>query len=172
MADPENNIRKLLRIYCAPMQALEDCLQQMLTERSVGTAVGAQLDLVGKIVGQDRIGLDDDAYRRYIRARISANKSDGLIEDLILVAKLLIDDLVASIVIDNQGIATVVLRVEDLPVSEALADILITFLLTTKAGGVRVILESSAEAVVDWLVLDVGHLDTESMISARDHVLG
>src|SRR5262245_2616348 len=64
----DSNTQKALRALLAPAASLEHALQQLLTERNVNTAIGAQLDLIGKIVGRPRAGVaDDEIYRRYIR---------------------------------------------------------------------------------------------------------
>src|SRR5687768_16247400 len=98
-----NNIEKLLAVSVAPAQDLENCLQQLRLYRFVDTAEGDQLDIIGRIVGLDREGLDDDDYRRYIRARIAANNSNGTIEDLLTVAFLVVYDADAHYEVDNQG---------------------------------------------------------------------
>lgn len=139
-----NNIEKLLACLVSPVTALEDALQQLKSERFVDTAVGAQLDIIGKLAGQLRLGLDDDTYRRYIRARIAANNSDGTVEDILTVADLIVYNTAAYLHAENQPIATVVLKVENAAVTEALANILIAFLKDSVSGGVRVILEYSS----------------------------
>lgn len=136
-----NNIEKLVATLATPFQSIENMLQQLLTERSIDTAVGAQLDVIGKIVGQPRNGLSDDDYRRYCRARIAVNNSNGVTENLITVTDLIVYDDDAYYEIDNQGIATVVLRIQNLSITEELADIIISFLQDTVSAGVRVILE-------------------------------
>jgi hypothetical protein len=155
MADTPNNITKLLTALVTPHQSVEDTLQQLRTNRWIDSAEGAQLDLLGKIVGQLRNGLDDDDYRRYLRARISANISDGLVEDLIRVAVLIIDDDSITIEIDQQGMAAVVVRLSG-ALEATTAEILIKFLKLSVAGGVRVILEWSAVAPSGWFVWDTG----------------
>ncbi len=168
MADP-NNIKKLLTaIISAGIQPVENSLQDLLLNRSVSTAVGYQLDILGKIVGQVRQGLDDDTYRRYIRARITTNRSDGVIEDLITISDLVVFVDSATYQVDNQGAAAVVLRILGIATSEDLANVVIDFLNDAVSAGVRVILESSAESPSDWLVMDTGHLDQKKLISARD----
>jgi hypothetical protein len=166
MAD--NNITLLLRAIVGSVQTLEDAFQQLLTERGVDTAVGAQLDVLGRIVGQERAGMLDDDYRRLVRARISVNRSKGTIADVISVADLIVDDVLASLVVDNQGMAALVLRVEDQPLTDAVAELLIPMLRNTVSAGVRIILEWSPQPVANWLVLDVDQLDDELMIGAVD----
>ncbi len=166
-----NNIEKLLAVVVSPAQGVEDALQQLKSERFVDTAVGSQLDIIGRIVGQDREGMTDTDYRRYIRARIATNNSDGTIEELITVAFLVVNDVAATFEIDNQGIATVVLRVTGLAVSDALSDVLIKFLGAAVSAGVRIILESSAEAPSTWFQWDtVGKgWDNGKLIDAKDN---
>lgn len=154
MAETENNITKLVRALVEPAQGVENALQQLLTERLIDTAVGYQLDILGKIAGQTRDGLDDETYRRYIRARIAANNSDGNVEDLIKVADLVIYDDAALYEVNTHRIATVVLRLKDKAISQTLADSLIRFLRDTVSGAVRVILEYSDQAPSTWFKWD------------------
>lgn len=51
-------------------------------------AVAAQLDTIGRIVGQGRNGQDDATYLIYIRARIFLNKSKALRGDIIKLIQL------------------------------------------------------------------------------------
>jgi len=51
-------------------------------------AVGAQLDTIGRIVGQGRAGQDDATYLIFIRAKIFLNKSRARHDDVIKVLQL------------------------------------------------------------------------------------
>ncbi len=68
-------------------QNLEDMFQQLINERSINTATNAQLDDVGNIVGQSRqVGdqtLDDDDYRKFIKARAVRNYTNATPEEII-----------------------------------------------------------------------------------------
>lgn len=75
-------LENLLCVYLNQIQDAEDALWELATERFVDTAVGAQLDVLGVIVGQERQGLSDDDYRALIRARIKANNSEGTSNDI------------------------------------------------------------------------------------------
>ncbi len=164
-----NNISKFLTaLVSGGVQPIENALQALLLDRQVDTAIGAQLDVIGKIVGQARASLDDDTYRRYIRARITTNRADGVIEDLIKISDLVVFVDAATYQVDNQGVAAVVLRILGIATSEDLANVVIDFLNDAISAGVRVILESSAESPSDWLIMDTGHLDQKKLISARD----
>lgn len=65
------------------MTKIDKTLADMKTQRWVDTAIGKQLDGAGYIVGEDRKGRDDDAYRAAIRFRIFVNVSKGTRLDLI-----------------------------------------------------------------------------------------
>lgn len=157
MAD-SNNTTKLLTAIVAPMQSLEDALMSLMIERRISTAVGEQLDVLGRIVVQPRAGLDDDDYRRYIRARVVTNKSDGLVEDLIRIVSLLLDDENAVIHVSDEDMATVIVRSEGVEVPGDLADSVIRFLRAAKSGGVRLIFEYWPSGTEDLMFVfgDVG----------------
>ncbi len=65
---------------------IESALLDILKKRDLDIATGAQLDALGKIVGQSRIGATDDVYRLYIRVRILVNRSRGTCNDVMAVA--------------------------------------------------------------------------------------
>lgn len=149
MADADNNITLFLRAVLASVQDVENALQQLFRERRIDTAVGEQLDVLGRLVGQKRNGLSDDDYRRYVRARIAANRSNGSYEDLIKVTGLVLDDDAAYIHVRRAGTATVIVKVEDILLTMALGDIVLTFLKQAVAAGVRLILEFDIQAEAD-----------------------
>lgn len=141
----KTKIVALLRALVGPCASLELALQCLLTLRSVNTAVGAQLDVIGKLVGRPRNGVtDDDVYRRYIRAQIAANNSDGLIDQILTIAELVIFDDDARLRFRNEGTAAYVLVVDDVPVSAVVAKVLITMLRRATAAGVRGMLHTNA----------------------------
>lgn len=76
----------LLAAFTARCQELEDTLWDIFDTRFIERAEGTQLDVLGRIVGQVRIGPDDATYRVFIRTRIIANKSRGRPDDMIAVA--------------------------------------------------------------------------------------
>lgn len=80
--DAPNNLERLLNAFSAQAQAAEDAVWQLYTERSLSTAAGAQLDALGTIVGEERQGSDDIAYRGRITVRIAINTSRGRIDEI------------------------------------------------------------------------------------------
>lgn len=144
----KTKIINLLTALATPAVSLEDALFQLLVERGVDDAVGSQLDRLGVIVGQERGGLVDADYRRYIRARIAANNSRGNFEDLIKVAALVLNDDTITIEGETQN-GTVVVRLRAALTTDALAGITLSFLQDAVSAGIRVVLESWLTAESD-----------------------
>lgn len=134
-------IEAFLRALVHPLQSIETVAFQVYTERNVDTAIGAQLDILGRIVGQERGGYGDDAYRRLIRARIAVNRSDGTLEELLTIARLIIDDEDVVVVAEPQYPATIVLKATEAAITAETAGIALDFLQEAAAGGVRVMFE-------------------------------
>lgn len=67
------------------IQELENAIWQVLTERWLDTAVGAQLDVIGRIVNMPRRGWLDDVYRRLLGAQILVLGSTGTWPDLVAI---------------------------------------------------------------------------------------
>lgn len=67
-------------------QVLETALWQIVTQRSLANALGAQLDGIGRLVGLDRSsvpgGSNDEIYRLWLRAQVLVNLSNGTIAEL------------------------------------------------------------------------------------------
>lgn len=159
-------IRAWVCALATPAQAIEDALQDLLSNRAIDTGEGVQLNIIGKIVGQSRNGLSDDGYRPYLRARIATNRSRGITEDLIKIARLLINDALASVVIDNSGTAAVDVRIATVVLTEAIKQALLTFLQQGASAGVRVLLETLTEIDDDTLFTSLSAFTTPASISA------
>lgn len=164
-----NNQQKFLVVVGTEGQKIEDALQQVYSGYWIDEAVGSQLDVLGDVVGQARGGMVDDDYRRLIRARVSVNRSKGTIEDILTVARLVVDDDTVTYQIDNQGMATVVLRLMGAAVSSDLVrNLLLPMLRSTVAGGVRIIVEWSDSPPADWLIWDVTDWDDYEWVWVAD----
>lgn len=79
----------ILKALLNQVQALEDALQDITSERWLTTAVGAQLDALGQIVGEYRDGREDEDYRFALTLRIRINRSQGRVLDIFEVLNLL-----------------------------------------------------------------------------------
>ncbi|HYQ47146.1 MAG TPA: DUF2612 domain-containing protein [Polyangiaceae bacterium] len=73
----------LILSYVRRCQELENAAWDVILKRMIDNAENAQLDTIGKIVGQSRGGQSDSVYRAYITARIRINRSQGHADDAI-----------------------------------------------------------------------------------------
>ncbi len=87
-ADKNPVLAAILTSYLEEAQELEDAIWFVIYGRMLDYAEGAQLDMLGRIVGQPRDGLPDDRYAVQIRARIRINRSIGTPTDVIEVLQL------------------------------------------------------------------------------------
>lgn len=71
------------------LQAVEDDLFNLPLATSLRLATGDALDRVGAMVGEDRLGLDDGAFRRFIGARILVSQSEGTPEELLAIFRII-----------------------------------------------------------------------------------
>lgn len=84
------NMEKVLTIHAGGYQELENTLINLRDKTfSIDDSEGFQLDLIGELVGQARMGFDDAFYRILLYARIGINISNGEPERIINTLKLL-----------------------------------------------------------------------------------
>ena len=83
-------IEAILRALVRQFQDIEDAAWDCFVQIALDAAVGAELDMIGKVVGQKRQGYDDTNYRVFLSARIKTNRSDGKFATLSAIAKLLL----------------------------------------------------------------------------------
>jgi hypothetical protein len=78
----------LLASYTQEIQELEDAIWAVRLGRFLDNAEGAQLDVIGKLVGERRDGRADNVYRILITAKIRVNWSRGRPNDVIAVVRI------------------------------------------------------------------------------------
>lgn len=88
---PKPAINGVVESIGVGMQRIESMWNDFLRFRYVDSAFGAQLDIIGEIVGQEREGRDDADYRAAIKARISVNISNGEPDSVIEAVKFFTD---------------------------------------------------------------------------------
>lgn len=81
-----SKVTGILATYLRIFQDLENVTWDVINSRMVDTAVGAQLDMLGDLVGEPRKGRNDIDYRSAVRLRIRVNRSQGRAVDVIDVA--------------------------------------------------------------------------------------
>lgn len=118
--------------YLKEVQALSDAAWEVLISRLIDDAVDAQLDVLGKIVGEPRNERDDDTYRLFISARVRINRSLGLSLDILEVLAIIASG-TPKLVLEYYPAA---LLIEFLEETEHDPVLLFLMMLQTKAGGV------------------------------------
>jgi len=152
MASP--NLNAFLRALLRQVQYAEDAFYSVILSRFIGYASGVQLDAIGRLVGEARLGRSDDAeYRSAIRLRIFVNGSSGRPEDIIYVAR--------------QWTGFEVVNYEDLPQSSGAggnyrivipgwtldSGELLAFLQSISPAGVRIV---SVDNTFDYVPFEMG----------------
>jgi hypothetical protein len=134
------NLEAFITAIVRPIQRLEDVAWQLYTERGLELAVGVQLDVLGVLVGEEREGKLDEAYRRHLRARVRANRSNGTVEDLLAITRLILDDEDAELIMEPGYPAGLTLLIDGITLTEAVAETLIRMLRVAAAAGVKFLL--------------------------------
>lgn len=70
-------VRCMLDGFVSQIQELEDSIFNIAQAQSILNAEGAQLDKIGEIVGQERLGNNDEFYRILLLVKIGQNTSFG-----------------------------------------------------------------------------------------------
>lgn len=153
---PHNRIEALLAILVKPFQDVENAFVALNSLLSIELMGGVNLDAIGKILVQPRGGADDPTYRCYLRAKIVANRSTGRREDLIDVARLVLNDPTLGVQLRREGTATARMLITGGAVTSAVAAVLCELVIPAAALGVRLIVEWSTSPPADTFTFDVG----------------
>jgi len=76
-------------LYGNQVQDLENAMRELYFRLDIDRMAGTQLDKIGTIVGQNRLGFSDDFYRILIKVKIGVHVSEGTIEQVLTAWKLL-----------------------------------------------------------------------------------
>lgn len=135
-------IEAFLRVLTGPMQTLEQAFVDIIVKRQIDVAVGDQLAQLAKLVGQPILdGLSDTDLRRYVKARIFANKSSGTGRELIKIGRLVLDDADVYIHVTSVGPAVARIQLENAVVDWDVATILERDFYARAVGvGIRIVL--------------------------------
>ncbi len=131
----KTKIQALVGALALPAQDLEDALYQILTLRWLTSAQGIQLDALGRIVGQRRLGLDDPTYQLFLQARILVNKSSGGPEELISALKIVLSS-TATLELRYFLPCSFTMTIHGQAVTNVLAAVLAQLLTSARAAGV------------------------------------
>ncbi len=158
---PETNQQRILRVLLEPANVLETVTQQCLTMLHVDTAVGIHLTRIGLKVGAPRAGiLDDEVFRRIVRATITANRSSGIVRDINRVARLVVPESpLGTIVNRNVGQCAYILTIEGVEITSEIARALVRLIIRATSDGVRAIIGWTEDPVEDSLFWDTDTWD-------------
>jgi hypothetical protein len=151
---PKN--KAFIRALCKPMIALEQAFLDIIAQRDIDLASGEALNVIGRVVGQPQVNVTDVTYKSLVRARIPANKSNGMGNEILLVARLVLKDYASDADVAAAGTmqleirpqfpASFSLRVNNIDLPWELAELLAsTFLAKIAATGVHTFLEFTVQ---------------------------
>ena len=132
-ADSNPNLATLVSSITDEVQDLENAIWDVIVARLPDYAEGAQLDALGRLVGQRRDGLGDASYRAHIKARVRINQSFGQARDVIAVLRLV--DSATFHLVEEPGTRFYVFYDEP-PSTEAIGHELPALIRDTRAAGV------------------------------------
>lgn len=127
-------LAKVLGVFTSQVQDIENAVYDTLVGMRLENAVGAQLDVLGRVVGQDRESANDAEYRLRIAARRAANNSIGSAESVYRVFDILLPT--HTLAMEPQYPAAFVLNIVE-AVDAALVSMYRIFMQDTKAAGVN-----------------------------------
>jgi hypothetical protein len=137
-------------------QDLEDSAQSLLKLYDIDASEGELLDLIGRVVGQRRLGTLDPVYRLYLKARVLANRSTGTPENIYDVLRALYGAATARPMYIGGWNKQFAVRVRAVIEREA-ALVGADLLRSAKESGARGILEWQESADADLYYLDSAH---------------
>ena len=160
----------VVRAIVGPTQDLETALLQLLTERAIDTAVGVQMDVIGRIVGELRRGLNDDTYRFRLKTRVLINRSEGTREQLIQILVTALLPSSVTVAVKNEYPAALTVELFDFPADDVLTDELFRYLRGGTAAAVRVIFGSASD-IEDEMLYCPKHVTTGNALSIGSSIL-
>ncbi len=135
MTDPRNNTEKMVDIFAQQIQELETAYLQILIETRLSNSVGAQLDVLGIIVGRLRGGSADDRYRDLIQAQILINLASGTIPQILEILELILPDIDLELI--RYFPAAFEVEADDQPLPAGQGEIVAGVVKSAKLGGVK-----------------------------------
>lgn len=131
-------LKQFVDSFSTQGQHVEDMFQQVWTLRTIDNSFGAQLDGIGEIAGETRLGRPDEEYRIAIKFQLFLNISSGEPETLISATKFLTQATIVTYV--EIPSATVQLFTNGTAIDSNTA----SFMQSLAPAGVRIILTQIA----------------------------
>jgi hypothetical protein len=148
-------LNAIVASHAVQLQEIETMFVSLIVDMALPNAIGEQLDLIGRIVGEGRKGRSDDDYRVALGARIIINRSNGSVEDIIAVLKAA-EDLTYEVT--DLGYASLLVRIVGAIGSVSTAEI-DTVLQEVRGAGIRADLIYSEEDDADTFQFASGDVE-------------
>lgn len=84
-----SKLKGLLRSLINPFQEALEHLEKLGVSLYIDKAEGETLDIIGKIVGQERKGMSDEDYRPWLKVGVLLNTNAGTTENVLRIAYIL-----------------------------------------------------------------------------------
>lgn len=136
--------------YLDSDQSIEDVLWQVLVGRWPLTAIGVQLDMLGRIVLQDRGELSGEEYRMMLLGRIFVNRSNGRVEEMYELLSIL--GIIEDVILSEYHPAEIVVDVVQAEHGKVITDLAHDW----KPGGVRLLWVWNTHAKKDCFAMADG----------------
>lgn len=81
------NLKTVLEAIADQVQGIDDAIVDLIADRYLATAAGAQLDQWGVMLGEPRFGRPDDEYRRAILVRVLRNTTTATPDRMTRIAR-------------------------------------------------------------------------------------
>ena len=133
-------IEALLGAIAAEAQSLEESAYDVLVSTGLDDATGDALDQYGDLVGESRLGLADPDYRRFIRARLLANRARGTRDDLLDVWQIVTAEASAVRLFDHYPAGFTLLTVRSAFMSDSVARRVVRIMTSIKPAGIELAL--------------------------------
>jgi hypothetical protein len=83
-------LKALVRSLTKPFEEVLENIESLCDGRYIDEAWGARLDILGKIIGQPRMGMDDETYKAWISVGIRLNIGSGTSLDVLNILRILL----------------------------------------------------------------------------------
>lgn len=142
--------RELVEVIASEIQEADDALVAVTAQLHLDRAEGAMLDAIGNEVREGRGGRSDADYRRGIAIRVATNRSRATAEDVIRVARTVLDSTAYTVELSTTGPATAAMAITGTAgLTGTEADRLTGYARIAVAASVRLLVETSEVADSD-----------------------
>ena len=159
----QENWQKIITLFLSKVDEIETALYEILTERGINEAIGAQLELIGQILGVDRESRSDDDYRTALLFAIAVRQADTTPDNTISLVKQFTSS--ASVQLCESGIAFATISVNG---QENIGSALYDLVELIRPAGVRVHIHTDCDFTALKLAYESTVSNTESFNVTND----